>query len=71
MLARAVIVLLWLVTLVALAGAFSLPGSAFHLYFHDWYVVVAKRSLIVLIFVALVIPLLMLTIRRFHATHQP
>jgi hypothetical protein len=60
---RVVIVLLWLIAIGLLVGAVRLP-TILDIYIRDTYFVISKRFLIVLILVAVVLPLLVVTISR-------
>jgi hypothetical protein len=62
---RIVIALLWLIAIGLLIGAVRLPTSL-DIYVKDWYFVISKRSLIALILVAVVLPLVTVTVGRFR-----
>jgi uncharacterized membrane protein YhaH (DUF805 family) len=66
---RAVIALLWLVAIGLLIGVVRLP-TALDIYVKDWYFVISKRSLIVLTLVAVVLPLVTVTVGRFRSAHH-
>jgi hypothetical protein len=61
---RVVIALLWLVAIGLLICAVRLP-TALDIYVKDRYFVISKKSLILLILVAGVLPLVAVTIRHF------
>ena len=63
---RIVIALLWLIAIGLLIGAVRLPTSL-DIYVKDWYFVISKRSLIALILVAVVLPLVTVTVGRFRS----
>jgi hypothetical protein len=63
---RIVVGLLWLVAIGLLIGAVRLPASL-DIYVKDWYFVISKRSLIALILVAVVLPLVTVTVGRFRS----
>jgi uncharacterized membrane protein YhaH (DUF805 family) len=66
---RAVIALLWLVAIGLLIGVVRLP-TAQDIYVKDCYFVISKRSLIVLTLVAVVLPLVTVTVGRFRSAHH-
>ena len=59
-----VVIPLWLIVLAALFGALNLPEN-FDIYYHDTYTVFAKVHVILAILLLFVLPLLVVTIRRF------
>ena len=64
---RVLIVFLWLIAIGLLAGAIKLP-AVLDIFVKDRYFVVSKRFLIALILIAVVLPLLAVTVRRFRLT---
>ena len=63
-----VLIPLWLIALAALVGILILPGDL-DIYYHDTYMVVAKVHIILAILLGFVLPLLVLTIRRFRTNN--
>ena len=57
---------LWVIALAALVAVLLLPESL-DLYFHDTYVVVAQRHLILVIVLFLILPLTVVTILHLRA----
>ena len=62
-----VVIPLWLISLAALVGALNLPEN-FDIYYRDTYTVFARVHVILAILLLFVLPLLVLTIRRFLST---
>jgi hypothetical protein len=54
---------------LALIRIVRLPGKNLDLYFHDRYVPVPKNLLVTSVILALVLPLIALTVRYVRSTH--
>lgn len=63
------IALLWLTAIGLLAAATRLPRVT-DIYFHDFYIVVPRPSLIGLILVVLVLPLSVVTVKRMPSIYR-
>jgi hypothetical protein len=69
MMVRFLIAFLWLIVLGALAAAMRLPKVS-DIYIKDVYVVVSRAAAVVTILVALVLPLLAITIKVLRSSHN-
>ena len=63
---RIVIALLWLIAIGLFVAALRAP-TVVDIYIKDWYFVTSKRFLIALILIAVMIPLLVVTVSRFRS----
>jgi hypothetical protein len=63
---RAFILLLWVIAISALVGVMRLPKVT-DIYIYDHYIAVYRWSLIAVIFVVLVLPLFVVTVRNLRS----